>query len=241
MVARAVGRLLAEARGGELPAGFENIDVEAVTSEAGISLETLENVVQHILDSVSPVAIPGGALLSMSNGLQTAQAVMALNAMSENIGKAGGLLLSPLSPNQDAYHRPASAQEMADFIQSMNSGGIKKLFIHGVNPVFELPKSLGFVEALANVGTVISFATFPDETAVASDYVFPDHHGLEAWGYQRPMTGTTQSVLSGAQPVVSPLYNPPRQSLLYFRQPPLALWRQGRRLSTTHHAAGNRR
>ena len=71
----------------------------------------------------------------------------------------------------------------------MNSGGITTLFIHGVNPVFELPKSLGFAEALANVGTVISFATFPDETAVASDYIFPDHHGLESWGYQRVATG----------------------------------------------------
>lgn len=207
MVARAIGRLVAEARGGEMPAAFESVDLEAVTSEAGISLETLENVVQHILDSISPVAIPGGAVLSMNNGLQTAQAVMALNAMSENIGKAGGVLLSPLAPNQDAYHRPASAQEMTDFIETMNGGGITKLFIHGVNPVFELPKSLGFAEALANVGTVISFATFPDETAVASDYIFPDHHGLESWGYQRPATGTQQSVLSGAQPVVSPLYN----------------------------------
>jgi anaerobic selenocysteine-containing dehydrogenase len=207
MVALAIGRLVAEARGGEMPAAFANVDLEAVTSEAGISLETLENVVEHIVDAASPIAIPGGSVLSMSNGVQTAQAVMALNAMSENIGKAGGVLLSPLSPNQDAYHRPASAQEMADFISTMNSGGITKLFIHGINPIFELPESLGFVEALANVGTVISFATFPDETAVASDYIFPDHHGLESWGYQRPATGTTQSALSGAQPVVSPLYN----------------------------------
>jgi anaerobic selenocysteine-containing dehydrogenase len=52
--------------------------------------------------------------------------------------------------------------------------------------------------------TVISFATFPDETAVAADYVFPDHHGLESWGYQRVATGSMQSVLSGSQPVVSP-------------------------------------
>lgn len=207
MVALAIGRLVAEARGGEMPAAFANVDLEAVTSEAGISLETLENVVEHIVDAASPIAIPGGSVLSMSNGVQTAQAVMALNAMSENIGKAGGVLLSPLSPNQDAYHRPASAQEMADFISTMNSGGITKLFIHGINPIFELPESLGFVEALANVGTVISFATFPDETAVAADYIFPDHHGLESWGYQRVVTGTMQPVLSGAQPVVSPLYN----------------------------------
>ena len=206
-VALALGRLVAEARGGEMPAAFANVDVEAVTSEAGISMETLEGIVQHVLDAASPIAIPGGAVLSMSNGVQTAQAVMALNALSENIGKAGGVLLSPLSPNQDAYHRSASAQEMADFINMMNGGGITKLFIHGVNPVFELPRSLGFAEALQNVGTVISFANFPDETAVAADYLFPDHHGLESWGYQRPATGSTQSVLSGAQPVVSPLYN----------------------------------
>jgi anaerobic selenocysteine-containing dehydrogenase len=57
------------------------------------------------------------------------------------------------------------------------------------------------------VGTVISFATFPDETAVAADYIFPDHHGLESWGYQKVATGSAQSVLSGAQPVVSPMYN----------------------------------
>jgi anaerobic selenocysteine-containing dehydrogenase len=207
LVALAIGRLVAEAKGGEMPAAFANVDLEAVASETGISLETLDNVVQHIIDSASFIAIPGGAALSMSNGVQLAQAVMALNAQADNFGKEGGVLLSPLSPNQDEYHRPASAQEMADFIDTMRSGGITKLFIHGVNPVFELPKSMGFAEALANVGTVISFANFPDETAVASDYIFPDHHGLESWGYQRVATGSTQSALSGAQPTVSPLYN----------------------------------
>jgi anaerobic selenocysteine-containing dehydrogenase len=96
---------------------------------------------------------------------------------------------------------------MADFIAKMKSGEIKVLFIHGVNPLFEVPKAMGFAEALSSVDTVISFATFPDETALASDFIFPDHHGLESWGYQRSATGTMQSVLSGAQPVVSPMYN----------------------------------
>jgi anaerobic selenocysteine-containing dehydrogenase len=207
MVALAIGRLVAEARGGDMPAAFANIDLDAVSSEAGVEIETLENVVQHILDSARPIAIPGGSMLSLSNGLQNAQAVMALNAQADRFGKEGGVFLSPLSPNQEAYHRPASTQELSDFINTMNSGEITKLFIHGVNPVFELPKSMGFAEALANVGTVISFATFPDETAVAADYILPDHHGLESWGYQRIATGTTQSVLSGAQPVVSPAFN----------------------------------
>ena len=33
----------------------------------------------------------------------------------------------------------------------MKSGGVKVLFVHGVNPVFELPKAIGFADALANV------------------------------------------------------------------------------------------
>ena len=207
LVAAAIGRLVAEAKGGEVPVAFEALDLNSVLSEAGVRLETLEHIAQLVAEASSPIAIPGGSALGLSNGLQTAEAILALNAVADNFGKPGGVSLSPLSPNQDTYHRPASAQEMTEFINRMNNGEIQTLFIHGVNPVYELPKSLGFAEALANVGTVISFATFPDETALESDYVFPDHHGLESWGYQRVATGVTQSVLSGAQPVVSPNYD----------------------------------
>jgi len=207
MVALAIGRLVAEARGGPVPQAFANVDLEGVASASGVTLEALEQVAQLVAAAFAPIAIPGGPSLGMSNGLSTAEAVLSFNALTDNFGKPGGVFFSPLSPNQDTYHRPASAQEMSDLIAQMNSGAVSTLFIHGVNPVFELPKSLGFEAALANVGTVVSFATFPDETAVASDYVFPDHHGLESWGYQRVPTGTRQSVLSGAQPVVSPFYD----------------------------------
>jgi anaerobic selenocysteine-containing dehydrogenase len=215
LVTLAIGRLLAEARGGAVPQVFVSVDLERVTSDAGVSLEALEDVVQHILESTNPVAIPGGSALGLSNGLQVAEAILSLNALTDNFGKAGGVFLSPLSPNQESYHRPASLQEMADFIETMKSGEIKTLFMHGVNPVFELPKALGFAEALGNVETVISFSTFPDETAVASDYIFPDRHGLESWGYQRVATGTTQSVLSGLQPVVTGVYERNTTNLLY--------------------------
>ena len=215
MVALALGKLVAEAKGVELPQAFESVDVEGVLSAADVTLERLEHIAQLVAEAASPIAIPGGAALGLSNGLQTARAVLTLNALADNYGKAGGVFLSPLSPNQDTYHRPASAQEMSDLIGRMNSGEITTLFIHGVNPVFELPKSLGFAEALANVETVISFATFADETAVASDYIFPDRHGLESWGYQRVAIGATQSVLSGAQPVVSGVYLPDSPDLYY--------------------------
>jgi anaerobic selenocysteine-containing dehydrogenase len=215
LVALAIGRLVAEAKGGEVPSVFASVDLKSAAKDADVSLEMLEKVAQHIAESTNPIAIPGGSALGLSNGLQVAKAILNFNALVDNFGKAGGVMLSPLSPNEDAYHRSASMQEMADFIQQMKSGGIKTLFVHGVNPVFELPKSMGFSEGLANVKTVISFATFPDETAVASDYVFPDRHGLESWGYQRVATGAQQSVLSGLQPVVSGVYEKDSANLFY--------------------------
>lgn len=207
LVAAALGRLVAEAKGGAVPRAFSNVNVEEAAAASGVSAEQLVRVAGLIAGAGSPLAIPGGQALGQSNGLQTAEAVLALNALTGNFGKPGGVSLSPLAPNADSYHRPASAREVTDFIAQMKNGSVKVLFIHGVNPVFELPKSFGFAEALDSVPLVVSFATFPDETALASDYIFPDHHGLESWGYQRSATGTMQSVLSGAQPVVSPNYN----------------------------------
>ena len=132
---------------------------------------------------------------------------MGLNALINNLGKPGGVFLTPDAPLNGEYNAAATAQEMAALVEKMNSGAIKTLFVHGVNPVFELPAALGFEAALSKVKTVISFASFPDETALLADYVFPDHTALESFGYQRIPTGSGQALLSGAQPVVAPYYN----------------------------------
>ena len=207
LVALAIGRIVAETSMPTLPRAFVNVDVAAVAKASGVSEETLTHLAELYIKAERPLAIPGGAALGQSNGQQTAEAVLALDALAGNFGLPGGVYLSPVAPNQDDYHRPANLQEMAAFTEKMNAGDIKVLFVQGVNPVFELPKSLGFEAALKNVPFVISFATFPDETAMLSDYIFPDHHGLESWGYQRVFTGAGQSTLSGAQPVVMPFYN----------------------------------
>ena len=206
LVALAIGKLASEIRGIEAPA-FAGVDPIDVASKSGIKIETLEHLAEMFAASNGALAIPGGAALGQSNGLAVAEAVLALNAISDNFGKPGGVYLSALAPNQTKYQHPASTQEMQEFVQKMADGKIKVLFVHGVNPLFELPVSLGFGGASKYVSQIISFATFPDETAREADYVFPDHHGLESWGYQRVATGSAQPVLSGAQPVVSPFYN----------------------------------
>jgi anaerobic selenocysteine-containing dehydrogenase len=206
-VVQAIGKLVAQARSLPLPATFATADVNAAEQAADVPGGTLQHVADLFGNANHPLAIPGGAALGQSNGLQLAEAVLALNALVGNLGKDGGLFLSPIALLSDQYHRPASVQEMSTLIARLKSGAIKTLFIHGVNPAFELPKSLGFEDAVAGVDQVISFASFPDETAALADYVFPDNHGLESWGYQQVATGTSSSVLSGAQPVVEPIFN----------------------------------
>jgi anaerobic selenocysteine-containing dehydrogenase len=206
LVALAIGRLALELRGGPLPRAFTEIAPQSAADKSGIELETLERYAKMFV-SGGALAIPGGAALGQTNGLAVAEAVLTLNAVADNFGKKGGVFFSPLAPSQKEYQRSASVKEMQDFTKKLADGKIKVLFVHGVNPVFELPASLEFKKALDGVEQVISFSTFPDETALESDYVFPDHHSLESWGYQRVATGSNQSALSGSQPVVSPYYN----------------------------------
>jgi anaerobic selenocysteine-containing dehydrogenase len=203
IVALAIGKLAAELRGIATTA-FDNVNPIVAAAAAGVSMETLERFARIFANAERPLAIPGGAALGASNGLQAAEAVLTLNALA---GESSGVFFNPSVPVKTGDDRAATAAEMGTLIKMMNDGLIKTLFIHGVNPIFELPQSLGFAEALKNVPQIISFATFPDETALMADYIFPDHQGLEAWGYQRIATGADRMMLSGAQPTVTPFYN----------------------------------
>ena len=207
-VALALGRLVAEKRGGAVPNAFLEVDIAATAEASGISEETLRRLAGIFAEAEHPLAIPGGSALGQSNGLEAATAVLAVNALVGNLGKPGGVFLTPLPPIQvDAPQAPNSLQEVNDLVSRMRDGKVKVLFVHGANPIFELPSALGLGSALAKVPLVISFASFPDETAMQADLILPDHTGLEAWGYQRSLTGGDRSVISGAQPVVAPYYN----------------------------------
>ncbi len=204
-VALAIGRLAAEMRDGQVPAVFD-VDPGAIAEEAGVELALLEKVAKYFAEAERPLAIPGGAALAYSNGLETAQAILALNAWAGNFNRPGGVQVLPAAPLYEE-RGAASLQDMAELVRRMKAGEIEYLLVHGTNPVFELPAGLGFAEALAQVGTVISFSPFYDETAAAADYIFPDHTPLESWGYQKVRLGTDRMAVTASQPVVVPLYD----------------------------------
>ncbi|MGH8248685.1 MAG: molybdopterin-dependent oxidoreductase, partial [Gammaproteobacteria bacterium] len=112
LVALAIGRLTAEARGDSIPQAFAAVNVNDAASASGVSRETLERLAASFAQAEHPLAIPGGAALGHSNGLETAEAVLALNTLVGNLGKSGGVYLSALSPLDDEYHRPANSREI---------------------------------------------------------------------------------------------------------------------------------
>ncbi|UCC63839.1 MAG: molybdopterin-dependent oxidoreductase, partial [Anaerolineae bacterium] len=116
--------------------------------------------------------------------------------------------LSPGSP-QPTLARPAFssfgvAQELID---RMQAGEIQALLVHGANPAYKLPEKARFVEALARVPFVASFAPIVDETAVQADLILPDRTYLESWGYDVASPAFELPVVGSQQPVVTPVFD----------------------------------
>lgn len=106
------------------------------------------------------------------------------------------------------YFKPLASSRgsitaVQNLMQLMNEGKVKTLVIHNSNPLYTLPESSGFREALAKVNLVFYTGDRVDETGKASNFVIPDHHALEKWMDIEATTG----VLSIMQPTIQPLYN----------------------------------
>ncbi len=208
LVAMALANLVAELEQEASPLGFSGISLAEVAQESGVTEADLRRMARIFADAPRKLAIPGGIALGSTNGLAAAEAILTLNILANNLGREGGLFFTPdFLVNSDLVHRPSTIAEMNALVERMKSGQIKALFLHDANPLYELPASMGFSDALKCVPRVISFASLPDETSSQADYVFPDHTPLESWGYQKVITGGDRLVISGLQPVVAPLHN----------------------------------
>jgi anaerobic selenocysteine-containing dehydrogenase len=208
LLAQGLGRLVAELKSGTPPPAFAQVNIAETVDKTGVSEANLRRLARVFSESPNPLAIPGGVPCGNRNGQAAAESILGLNLLVNNLGKPGGIYVlppDPLSPNFMGW--PNSIVDVDGLIGQMNAGQIKTLFIHGINPVYDLPKAYGFQAALQKVSLVISFASFPDETALQADYVLPDNTPLESWGYQKIRVGSDRLTISGLQPVVVPLYD----------------------------------
>ncbi len=100
-----------------------------------------------------------------------------------------------------------SADPMADFktlVDDMKGGKVDLLLVLGVNPVFDAPADLEFVQALDGVkGLTVHHGLYQDETGSLCRWHLNAAHYLEAWGDVRGHDGT----VAIQQPLIAPIHN----------------------------------
>ena len=188
--------------------GYAPEDVERIT---GLQAARVERLARQFSGARPVVAIVGGAPLAHSNGLFTALAVNALNALVGAPGRDGGLYFMPQFDVAAAVQSSTPAQP-APTIESLVTEGLsggaspELVFVDGANPVYTTPPAWRVREWLEQAPYIVSFGQFLNETSMLADLILPDHSSLESWTEALPESGAAITVASVAPPVMRPLH-----------------------------------
>src|SRR5262245_43583294 len=177
--------------------GLSDYTPERVEQITGVPAKRIDRLAREAAEFAPALAIVGGAPLAQTNGLFTALAVNALNALLGTVEQPGGM-----------YFTRGGAQPLLANLQSRvgGLGASKVLLVDDTNPIYGMPKALGFRESLEKVPFIASFGAFVDDTSAYADLILPNHSFLERWVESTPESGTREATSTSAGPVMKPLY-----------------------------------
>ncbi|VXB17203.1 Quinol:cytochrome C oxidoreductase [Flavobacterium sp. 9AF] len=107
------------------------------------------------------------------------------------------------NPNSARLTRKGNTKSVAQLITDMKAGKVHTIIMNGVNPVYTLPNSKDFAEALKKVKLSVVFSLKEDETAAISTVAAAAPHYLESWGDVTLERGH----YSVTQPTIRPLFD----------------------------------
>src|SRR2546426_2778090 len=161
----------------------------------GMDAGDIRRLSREFAASKGGLAVAGGVATQYGSGAHLLVAsVNLLNYVAGQVGKT-----VRFGPNH-ALEAAGSFKQLTDLVGDMGAGKVALLLVHGANPAHSLPAA--FSRALGQVGYRVSFSSYLDETAAASDLVLPDLHPLEQWNDSRPRAG----VYALQQPVMQPVF-----------------------------------
>ncbi len=171
---------------------------ESVAGDIGDTVTAKQ--ITHIAEALwenrgKSLVLAGGLQTQTEDGLSLQIATNFLNSLLGNEGKTINATRSP----RVLY---SQRTKLSKLISDMRSGKVDVLFLYQSNPIYSLPESSGFHEAIKKVPLVISMDERITESGWMSDYVLPSHHFLENWGDAQPRKGL--HVIQ--QPVLRPLH-----------------------------------
>ena len=162
-----------------------NADIR-ILAPPGAEIELAEAIRSGQTDSVSArYGVDPAALRRVSDDFRRAAAPLVLPGATSGAAEASRMLGAAQSSAVNAA-RPhavsgiAGRGEIEALTRDMQNGQIDVLLVLNSNPVYALPESLGFADALKRVPTVISLSSFLDETTALADWVMPSHTPLES-------------------------------------------------------------
>jgi menaquinone reductase, molybdopterin-binding-like subunit len=184
--------------------GLADYSPEQVEKITGVTARRVERLAREFAERRPALAIIGGAPLAHTNGLFSALAVNALNALAGNIGEPGGIAFTP---QLDIARPRAAGFRLAPEGDGAYIGEAQVLLIDGANPVYHALAVWKLGETLARLPFIVSVGSFLDETSILSDLILPDHSFLESFVEAAPESGSMVAVLGVAAPVMKPLHD----------------------------------
>lgn len=204
---------------------------EQVAQRTGIAPAELERIARELIAQKPSFVVAGPEELLLENGVSTALAVHALNALLGAIDRSGGLLTqraAPLDPWPEVEPdeaaqaglararldgvgaaRPAAHGSVLDALPAaLERGDVEVLLLHESNPAWSRPGAARWRAALAKAPFVVSFSPYLDETcATLADLVLPDSSALERYEDAAPAPSVGFPVFGVAQPAVATLHD----------------------------------
>ncbi len=163
----------------------------------GISADVFKKMASDLWEHRGQSLVVAGGLPTRSENAHDLQiAVNMLNAVLENDGKT-------IQAKAGSPGLVGSTSDLLKLVSDMKAGKVKTLILHKTNPIYALPASVGFAEALKKVDMVISTTSHMDEVAHHCHYIIPDNHNLESWGDAEFASG----VLAIQQPTIRSMYD----------------------------------
>ncbi|HEB13209.1 MAG TPA: hypothetical protein ENI11_05990, partial [Actinobacteria bacterium] len=186
---------------------LENYSPKKASAESGVPKAEIVKIAREFIEHPASLALCGGQATAQVHGTSNAMAANILNFLAGNVGKKGGVFFNSPSPLDNNIEQSITVKGLSELSDKMAATEVAALLVYNVNPVFNMPEAVRFDENLRNVGFIVSFSSFMDETTAMADLILPSHTYLESWGDFVPLVDGGRRAVGLMQPVVMPVFN----------------------------------
>ena len=196
--------LLRRGHGGEQLLSWGDLSgaltLEEAAHVADIPSQRLQAIAERMAAAEAPLVLGGGAASGGVNATDTLTCVAALNRV---LGATG----NTVRPNLAHAPQYSSVADIEAFVSAADNGDVSLVLVAGVDPLHDLPDSLGLRGALERAELVVALDSFPSDTASAADWILATDTFFETWNDDISFPGSGSLSVTLQQPVQERMYD----------------------------------